>query len=308
MKRREGANIVWDDLRFFLAVARAGSLSRAARRLRVGIATVGRHLDRLEEELDLKLFDRTPNGLARTEAGARLVARAEEVEERVARLVGSAADVRGDKLAGVVRVSTIETMATAVIAPRVAAFADAYPDIALQLVAETRSVSLARREADLAVRFAPPRGGSLIGRRIATIATALYASRAYLDRHGVPEAPDASLAGHRLVGLDPRMDHQAEGAWLAARAEGANYALRATSYSAMLTATVAGVGLAMLPTFLAADEPELVRLIAPAALPRRECWLVMHEDMRRAAPVRAVADFLVDTIGRRVSGDGGDGG
>jgi DNA-binding transcriptional LysR family regulator len=280
----------WDDLRFFLAIARMRSLSAAARELRVTQSTVGRRLASLESGLGAWLLHRTPEGYVPTLAGDAIMAQAERVEAEVLaveRTVGG----RDAQLEGVVRVTAVDTLASHVLVPCFAALQAGSPEIALELVADVRHLSLAMREADIAVRLAPFEGHDLVVRRIGLLAHGLYASPAYLERHGEPDF-GAGCAGHRLVaGLDAVEVPQLAG-WLAAIAPRATVALRTDSPEAQLQGALRG---ACLPRLRGdAAGAQLRRLEPPEAEAAAVgIWLAVHKDNRRIPRIRLVLDAVV---------------
>ncbi len=288
--------IVWDDLRHFLAVHREGTLSAAGVRLAIDPTTVGRRLTALESTIGAKLFDRTPAGYAITPAGRDLLPRAERIEREAQALERELAG-RDERLAGVVRVSVTEMMATRFIAPHLARFSERHPGIVLRLECTNRTVSLARREADIALRLARPVEENLIARKLSPIELALYASPAYLARFGHPDAPDEHLRGHRLVLFDDTPTFAVENRWFARLSDGASVALRSDSVSSIYSAAVGGVGLALLPRVVADLDPLLTRVATRTSPEPRVIWQMVHRDLARSPRVRAVSDFLAKLLG-----------
>lgn len=283
----------WDDLRFFLAIARLRSLSAAARELRVTQSTVGRRLASLESGLGARLLHRTPEGYVPTLAGEAIMGQAERVEAEM-RAVERTVGGRDAQLEGVVRVTAIETLASHVLVPCFAALRAGSPEVALELVAEVRHLSLSMREADIAVRLAPFEGHDLVARRIGTLSYALYASPAYLERHGEPDF-GAGCAGHRLVaGLDGAEVPQVAG-WLSELAPRATVALRTDSPEAQLRAALSGVGIACLARLRGDGCAAPLRRIDPPGVPVTTVgiWLGVHKDNRRTPRIRLVLDAVV---------------
>ena len=206
---------------------------------------------------------------------------------------------RDIRLEGVVRVTTVAGFAETLLIPAFADLASRFPGIVVELAADDRTFSLAAREADIALRLARPRGQSLIGRKLGSIRFGIYASLAYLERHGMPVfGTEMGGEGHRLIlmrdaaGIYPEIDH------LEAIAPRATVALRADSRPAHRAAAAAGMGIACFARYVAGrsawpdgSQGELVRLEAPPA-PEREIWLVQHEDTRRVPRIRAVAEAI----------------
>src|SRR5215813_3583546 len=187
----------WDDVRFFLAVARTGSLSAAARSLGVGHVTVGRRVAALEKRLGVTLLNHTPDGFATTSAGEAILRQCAAMENAALDLERIAAG-RDALVRGSVRVTTTEALAYQLVAPAIAPLRQAHPELQIDLVVGVRSLDIARREADLAVRFARPTAPELVCRKLGEVGFSLYASQRYLARHGVPTRGQG-LAGFDLV-------------------------------------------------------------------------------------------------------------
>lgn len=278
----------WDDVRYFLTLQRQGTLAAAGAALKLDPTTVGRRLVKLEEELGARLFDRTPSGYVLTEAGHRLLPRAERIEREA---LGVERDVAGEdqKLEGVVKLTATEMLTTRFIAPHLKRFRERYPEIQLDLNCTNLDVNLARREADIALRLARPTQEDLIIKRLSFIHLGLYASRDYADRFGLPKD---SLAGHQMILFASKRPFRRENEWLEARMDGAHVALRSDSVSAMYAATVAGTGIALLPCLVADHDRHLVRVPVEGAPEPRQIWQAVHKDLRDSARIRAVLDFL----------------
>jgi DNA-binding transcriptional LysR family regulator len=280
----------WDDVRFFLALQRARTLGTAARQLGVNASTVARRLAALEAQLETRVLERSEGGYVLTEGGEALLARAEAMEDAA---LGAEREVAGReaRLSGTLRLTAPEALGGFFLPPLLARFQQRYPDIDLELVADNRPLSISRREADLALRLVRPTQPSLVVRRVAEVGTALFASRAYLDSHPPVRPPD--LEGHALIGYDEPFVPELEQRWLQQQARGARVRLRTARVQAQLEAAHAGLGLALLPCYLARARGGLVQVLPPSRVVRRSLWLVVHEDLRHLARVRALSDFLV---------------
>jgi len=278
----------WDDVRYFLTLQRVGTLAAAGAALTLDPTTVGRRLVKLEEELGARLFDRTPSGYVLTDAGHRLLPRAERIEREA---LGVEHDVAGEdqKLEGVVRLTATEMLATRFIAPQLRRFRERYPEIQLELHCTNLDVNLARREADIALRLARPTQEDLIIKRLSFIHLGLYASLDYVDRFGLPKE---SLAGHQLILFANTRPFRRENEWIEARMDGALVALRSDSVSATYSATVAGTGIGLLPCLVADHDRHLIRVPVEGAPEPRQIWQAVHKDLRDSARIRAVLDFL----------------
>jgi DNA-binding transcriptional LysR family regulator len=282
----------WDDVRIFLAVARAGQLLGAARQLRLNHATVARRLDALEAALGAPLVHRQPHGSTLTPAGERFLPHAERMES--AMLAAAASAGGGASLAGTVRIGAPDGFGVGFLAPRLGALAARHPGLVLELVPVPRAFSLSRREADIAITVEPPREGRLVRRKLCDYALGLYASRAYLARAGTPARPE-DLAGHRLVGhvedliYAPSLDY-ARDIWRDWRND-----LAISSALGQLEAVRAGAGIGILHRFLARAHAGLVPVLEAQAV-TRSYWLVHHEDLRGLERLAAVARFVVAEV------------
>jgi DNA-binding transcriptional LysR family regulator len=269
-------------------LARAGSLSAAARQLGAEHTTVARRIGALEATLGVRLFDRGARGYALTAEGEQIAELAYRVENEVLGIERLAQSRQGG-LSGVVRISAPPTFASHFLAPRLADLRAAYPGLQLELVGESRDVSLSRREADLAVRLIRPQPASMVARRLGAMAFGLYASREYLGR-----TPIADLD---YLGYDDSLEHVPQQRWLRGLAGDRPLVLRANDLSTLHEAAAAGVGAAVLPRFLGDPNPRLGRIPVDGATgASRDIWLLVHPDLRRSPRVRAVMDYLADLI------------
>lgn len=237
----------WDDVRFFLAAARAGSLSGAARSLGVGHVTVGRRIDALEARLGVTLLARTPDGLATTAAGDAILRQCAAMETAAQDLERIAAG-RDSQLIGSVRLTTTDALAAQVVVPAIAALRQAHPDLQVEMMSGVRSLDIARREADLAVRFARPPSPDLVCRRLGDVGFALYASPAYLAERGVPRR-GGGLGGHDLIAFTGAPAATSP-FFMGESVDAARLALRCDNPFVQLRAAADGVGIAELTCFL----------------------------------------------------------
>lgn len=276
----------WNDLRHFLAVARLGGLSAAARASGGSPATIGRHIQSLENSLGVALFERLRDGYVLTPAGRDLLIRAEAAEAAIdAVMRGAGAD--DGRLRGTVRLATAEATAAYLIAPALPALRAAHPDLTLEIVTGVSVVSLSRRESDLALRLVRPDQGDHVRRRVGTLGFGFYAAPALAEQAG---GDPWTLP---LVGWDPTMAHLRSAEWLRKFGRGP-IAATAGTMNVQIALTVAGVGAAILPCLAADAVPGLVRLVGPDQIGFQDLWLVAHADLSRVARVRAVMDFLGD--------------
>ncbi|WP_145323457.1 MULTISPECIES: LysR family transcriptional regulator [unclassified Rhizobium] len=280
--------IDWQDLHHFAALARTGSLSAAARELGVDHATVGRRIAALERALDLRLIDRRPRTSPLTVDGraiAELVAGMEENVEAIRRYSKSA--VAG--LSAAVKVSAPPSIAAHLLAPKATLFREEHPDITLTIAGVTRRAALNYGEADIAVRMTRPEESDLLVRRIGVMRFGLYA---------IPSVAQMPEKDWVFIGYDAAMEHLTQQIWLRSLLEGRPIVFRATDVFGQLEAARTGLGVVALPAFLGDGEPALVRLPVAVPSPARDLWLVTYPDLRRSPAIRAVMDFVADTIGR----------
>jgi len=295
----------WNDLRYFLAIAREGTLAAAARALEVDATTVGRRLAALEEELNSKLFDRTPAGLTLTDAGRGIRSAVEEMEA-AALAVERRASGEDARLEGVVRITLTEAFAVNVLLPRFMPFRERHPGIQVQFLTDYGALDLARREADIAVRLTRPQEDTLVARKVGEIAIAPYASEGYLERRGLPD-PANGFAGHDVIGYVDAAAKWPEARWLTESAPGAHVAVRCNSVLSVVASSVAGLGVGVMPCLSGDQEPGLRRVAPLVSSLRRDIWLVVHQDLQHNARVRATLHFLAELIHRSrplLSGEG----
>jgi DNA-binding transcriptional LysR family regulator len=284
--------LAWDDLRYILAVRQHGSLARAAKALGLNKSTISRRIAALESELGVTLLQRGARGYELTAAGEAATAAAERIEHVVTELVAAVGDA--DRTAkGTVRVTVPAFFAQQVIIPGLASFREAHPGLDVHLITTDEVLDLGRREADIAVRNLRPTQPSLIVRRAGTVWFAMYASREYVQRHGMPHER-ADLERHHLVGYKDAIAYVDAHRWSNALSE--RVAFRATDATSMLDAVAAGLGIGVLPCCLAAHATDLV-CVDTIGPPRPEViWLVTHPDTLGVERVRAVSQWLLDQI------------
>ena len=284
------AGLDWGHLRFFLELARGGSLGRAAQRLGVDRNTVARRMAALEEELGLALFERGPQGWKRTAAGDELAELATRVEEDVLALARHA-EARDRAVTGGVRLTTATHIAAALLAPALPLLRERHPGVVLEIAADQRTFDLTRREADLAVRMGRPREAGLVMRKLTDVAYGFYASPSYL--RGERRAVD--LAQDLFVGHDESLASTPHERWITEVAPRRRVVFRTNSTASVVGATRAGVGVGLGPCFVAAREQGLVRLEGPRPA-HHEMWLLVHGDLRRTPRVSAVIGWIDGVI------------
>jgi DNA-binding transcriptional LysR family regulator len=285
----------WDDVRVFLAVARAGQILGAGRRLGLNHATVSRRIASLEEALGTRLFRRLTTGSELTEAGQLFLAMAERME---AEMLAARAQLAGedDTIAGTVRIGAPDGFGVAFLAPRLGGLTQRHPDLCLQLVPVPRSFSLSRREADIAITVDRPTEGRLVAGKLVDYELALYASRDYARQRGLPTNA-SEIADHPLVGyvddlvVSPSLDYAADFSpvW--------HSRFQVSSALGQVEAVRSGAGLGVLHGFIARALPDLVRVEAIAPI-QRSYWLVYHESVRPLRRVQAVAAYINELVDR----------
>ena len=285
----------WDDVRFFLAVARAGSLSAAARALRVGHVTVGRRIALLEKQLGVTLLTRTPDGFVTTPAGEAILRQSAAMESAAMDLERIVAG-HDALVAGSVRVTTTEALASQLVVPAIAGLRESNPELRVDLIVGVRSLDIARREADLAIRFVRPQASDLVCRKMGEVAFSLYASKHYLESKGIPQ-PGQGLAGYDLITFTASPTAMSP-FFMGEQLDSARIALRCDSPVIQLRAAANKVGIVEAACFLGDAAQDLVRVWPKRPPTRRVAWLITHQDMRRAARIKAVSGAITEAFHR----------
>jgi DNA-binding transcriptional LysR family regulator len=287
----------WNDLRYFLAVARFGSTLAAAKALNVNQSTVHRRLDELEKRLRRQLVVRQPTGYKLTELGQDIVTYAERVEEAVQaferRLAAS-----DTQLAGTVRVTCPEVLGLRLMRSQlIEIFNGRYPGLRVEIIVSDKYLDLAKGEADIAFRAcAPmPTDPTLFGRKIAPSPWAVYASKGYVERHGGVDRSE-EINRHAVIHFEASMRDHPAARWLQSVAPDANVVARGSGLPAALTAVKSGVGVGVLPVNLGDNDSDLVRLFGPIPNLPSDIYLLIHEDMKETPRVRAFFDFIISEL------------
>ncbi|CAM3928741.1 LysR family transcriptional regulator [Serratia silvae] len=283
----------WNDLRFFLTVARTRSLTKTATALKVSQSTVARRIEAIENSLRANLFAHHQTGYFLTDAGQDILKYAEEVEERILLLASrvSGLDLRP---VGTVRLATAETLASQLIIPALSRFSARFPDITLEIITGVNTVSITRHDADLALRLVRPEQNSLKIRRVGRMASAVYGSETYLRQHPAPDTLPLDRRG--FITWDSSYNHLPSAKWLSGTYPNAPATLVITSVVSQIAAVKASLGLAVLPCFIASQNSEMVEVIPTEQVFAEDLWLVSHADLTASTRIRAVADFLVKII------------
>ncbi|MEZ2129836.1 MULTISPECIES: LysR family transcriptional regulator [unclassified Sinorhizobium] len=272
----------WEDVRIFIALARHGSLSAAARALSVNHATVSRRISSLERSLGEKLIERRPDGYVLTLAGNRVLTAANDMETAAASLSRGGAD---DRPKGLVRISATPGLTHGFLVARLASLVTQYSGLDLELASDVRTISLERREADIALRLGRPQDGDLIAKRLATIGYGFYASIEWRRRieNGSPPV---------FVGFDEANAHIPEAVWLARQFPRARIAFRTGNQFTQAAAAAADAGVALLPHFIGRADKRLSACSLGDAPPTRELWLLTRRHDKKDIAIRTVADFF----------------
>ncbi len=281
----------WTDLRFFLELARAGTLSGASRRLDVEHTTVARRIDRLEKELGSTLFDRSREGYELTEMGHALLPHAEAMEGAA---LAAAEQLGGAEVAahGVVRLGVPEVFGVKVVAPLLAGLLDTNPDLSIDLLALPSFANLANREADLGVMLDPPTTGRYMVTRLASFRFYLYASPGYLAKHP-PIREQADLAKHYFVDYVQDRLASRELSYMGELGFTPRRRLCCSGMTAQIQAASLGMGLMMAPPYAVPDDGRLVKVL-PGFYAERSFWLAAPTDLYRLRRVKVVWNLLRD--------------
>ncbi|WP_105438911.1 LysR family transcriptional regulator [Neorhizobium sp. T25_13] len=283
----------WDDVRMFLAVARAGQILSASRRLGVNHATLGRRVTALEEDLRTRLIIRRTNGCELTAEGEVFFRAAERMETEM--LAAQASTGRIDAaIAGTVRIGAPDGFGVSFLASRLGRLTRRHPELKLQLVPVPRSFSLSQREADIAITIERPEQGRLVSSKLTDYTLGLYASKTYLDQAGTPRTVEA-LKSHPRIGyvedliFSPSLNFTGE----VMRDWDASFEI--SSAIGQTEAVRSGAGIGILHDYVARQYPELVRVL-PETIIRRSYWTTYHETTRDLMRLRTVVEFLKELV------------
>jgi DNA-binding transcriptional LysR family regulator len=285
----------WNDLKYFLAVARHGSTLAAGRALEVDQSTVQRRLAELERRIGRPLAQRHPTGYRLTEFGNEMLPHAQRIEDAMSsfeqHLVAS-----GRELVGVVRVTCPEPLMTRLTqSSLIDRFHARYPTLQVQFVMSDKYLDLSKGDADIALRSGDTDDDALVGRKVGESVWAVYASQKYIDQHGQPCQME-ELEQHPLIGFDDSMAKHRTAEWLRSVAPNAKIVVRNSSVLGLVNAAKSGVGLAPLPIALGSAEPDLVRVLGPVDALTRTWRVLTTPELRRTPRVSAFFDFIVEEI------------
>lgn len=285
--------IAWDDFRLVRAIAQTGALAGAAETLGVNHSTVFRRLGTLETQLGTRLFERSRAGYVATPTGEEMVRMADRMAEEVVaverRITG-----RDLRPSGELRVTTNDILLTHMLTPIFAGFHAALPEIRLDVAVSNQSLNLSKRDADVAIRASNHPGDTLVGRRIATIAWAVYGRP---DMLGSTRLEARDLRRHQWIGFSDGLGTIKPAKWLRERVGDDQLVYRVNTVLGLAEAAAAGMGLAVLPCFVGATIPGLVRLMEPDPEMEAGLWLLTHPDIRSTARVRS----FMEHVGRELA-------
>lgn len=289
----------WNDLKYFLAVAREGSTLAAAKSLRTSQTTVARRIAALEQALGIQLFEKRQAGYALTPAGEGLQERAGQVEQAASGFAEASAAIARDT-SGTVRITTQEIFAVTLLAPMLRELHDRHPEILIELDDSQDFRELGEGEADIALRSAiGDPGAGVVGRRLCDDDWTLYCSRDYAAAHGVP-TNRAQLKKHAFIGGGGPKLWRAYSAWLHDLGLDDRVVMHHASAMGMMSAIRSGLGIAVLPCIVADVDPDLIQCVPPKGEHKRVMWLVTHERLRHTPRVRTVIDFLYERLARHI--------
>ena len=285
----------WNDLRAFLAVAETGSTLAAGRALRVSQTTVARRIAALEQATGLVLFERRQAGYCLTPAGEEILPRAEAVKA-AAGAFASAVSGQAREIGGTVRLTTHDIYALTILPPILRALHDTHPAIRIELDSSEQIRDLSSGFADIALRSTKhAKGGSLVGRRIAPDPWTVFCSRDYAARRGLPQNR-FDLRAHDLIGGGGPGVGPLYQAWLRKNGLEDAVVLEQGSVTGLLASVRSGLGIAVLPSFVARHEPDLIQCLRHDEDDKIELWLLTHERLRHTPRIRTVLDFLYERL------------
>jgi DNA-binding transcriptional LysR family regulator len=281
----------WDDLKFFLEVARTRKASSAAKRLAVDYTTVSRRITSLETALGTLLFEKSrTNGFVLTAEGQRLLGYAESIESTL-HMACEQVSGSGVALSGHVRIGCTEGFGSFFITPQLSHFIDAYPAISVDILPLPHFISLSKREADIVIALERPEHGPYVCCKLCDYRLQLYATQEYLDQHPPIRRP-ADLGEHQFISYVDDLAFSSELLYLANVVPGASANLRSTSVIAQYVAAQQGRSMAILPCFLAAQDPRLLPVLPEQINLTRQFWMYCREDLRKLKRITLLWDYI----------------
>jgi DNA-binding transcriptional LysR family regulator len=283
----------WDDVRFFLSVARTGQFLAAARKLGVNHATLSRRVSALEQALKAQLFIRSTSGCELTEAGRSFLLSAERMETEMLSAQASLGHI-DTTVSGTVRIGAPDGFGVSFLAPRLGRLIARHPELKIQLVPVPRSFSLSQREADLAITIERPEQGRLVSGKLVDYSLGLYCSKAYAEECGVPDNVDA-LRGHRRIGYVDDLIFSPSLNFTGEVMRNWDAAFEVSSAIGQTEAVRSGAGIGILHDYIAAQDEGLMRILPEVSI-KRAYWAVYHETARDLVRVRTVVQFLQELV------------
>lgn len=282
-------HINWDNLRYVLMVANKGSVAAAARELEVNRTTVLRPIDKFQQNLNCRIFDRGQAGYVLTPEAEKMITAAREVENT---LFNMQRQIAGHelKLEGEIRVTTTDSFMLSLLGPHLASFRKKYPHIVVDLLVTNNILDLNRRDADVAIRPTGQPEANLVGRRLCDIKFGVYATPELIADMG------QAIFKERWIGYADSLAATPIGAWFDATIEGPNIGMRCDSFVALRVAAEAGIGLALLPCFLGDHSALLERLEVPVDELTTGLWILTHPDLARSARVNAFVEHITEAL------------
>jgi DNA-binding transcriptional LysR family regulator len=284
----------WTLVRSFLAALDQGSLLGAARVLQSSQPTIGRHIAELESQLGVALFERTGRGLKPLAMALKLAESARAMESSAHQLQRSVSSL-DDAVSGTVRITASQTVACVLLPPLLSRLKQKLPGIQIELVSSNEVSNLLRREADIAVRMVQPDQSSLVAKRIGKVTLGAYAHRNYLQRAGTPRQP-LELLSHALIGGDKNEDIIRGFVAMGYPVTREQFSFRTDDLMAHWHAVRSGVGIGFVSDFLARTDADVIGLLPTLKIPPLPIWLAVHREIRTNKRIRAVYDFLSDSI------------
>ena len=291
----------WDGFRYFIAVAESGSLSAAAKILDSNQSTVGRHIDVLESDLGIKLFQRSVKGLSLTKKGQAVFEQSQYIQRSI---VKTQRIVLGDEAtaSGTVRLSLPEGLGQEVLIPALDNFYQQYPNVKLIFNMSATTANLRQGDADVSIRLFCPEEADLVVKDMGEMKMGLYASKSYKTIYGLP-GQLRDVRKHRVITYGDQLSILPENQWLLNHSAETLRILSSDSTVTRFKATVSGLGLSLQPEVLAQTSPDLIRLFKSAKLPAHKVWLVYHQDVQHMTGIRAVVDFISTCLGEALRPD-----
>lgn len=283
----------WNDIRVFLTVAQAGTLKLAAKKLNTDPTTLGRRIRRLEKGLECTLFERTKSGHHLTTAGEKLLIEAETMANAAHAIDARMAESAG--LVGSLRISVSEGFGSQFLTRYVSGFCEKHPDLQMELVASNGFLSPSRREADIAVMLSRPKVGPITAQKLSDYTLQLYASPKYLRKRAPPQTPQELTQDHTLIGYVADLLYAPELNYLDEVAPDLSAHISSSSLLAQADMVANGVGIAVLPNFIAIDNPEFQNILPQVKL-TRTFWLVAHLDTQGIRRIKVGKEWLLDCV------------